>query len=452
MFFGIHVFITELMCGAGRLTKECRAEIAGIKRLKAMNKTIGCSYLSCGLDSSLLELALVHGLQGYTLLSQYMDDYRLSLTAADVDVDAGTPEVQQPTRGGPYGPRKRREADYERLEFLGDSIWTRSRARTSASVPATDSAPAPATASAPPSATMSTSSPVPAAISGPAPASASGPAPATFGPSTTASDSVPTFASSATSATVTALTTVVADVYTAISAIITAVISDAVSAAAILEAADDTAASGPATAPAQVAAPAEPLARRLLAAEDSRFTASFGSKVIKMFFGIHVFVTELSCGFNFSFWEFALVHDLQGYTRPSQYLDDYRSSLTDADVDAGPSTPDIQQVEDIIGYQFRNKRLIEEALTVPGNNVRPDYERLEFLGDSFLDVLAGTAWVDRGTPLRRIPSMMQDTVNNATLTVVGLEAGLDAFMRNRLQDKRDEISSTKTSLMTRNGP
>ncbi|KAF9355786.1 hypothetical protein BGX34_010254, partial [Mortierella sp. NVP85] len=88
------------------------------------------------------------------------------------------------------------------------------------------------------------------------PASASGPAPATFGPSTTASDSVPAFASSTVSATVTPLPLsqlmskpLSLPLSPAISAAVTAAVSDAVdaAAAAILEAADDAAAFGPAS-------------------------------------------------------------------------------------------------------------------------------------------------------------------------------------------------------------
>ena len=328
----------------------------------------------------------------------------------------------------------------------------RSRARAPAPAPAAASASAPATAttSGPAPATATTSGLAPATAttsglttatattSGHAPAAAFGHAPATTsGPSpTTASATSP--ASGVTPA--------------------------------------------PAPAPALVVVPAAPPAHRLLAAENKALTHTFGSRVIKMFFAIHAFITQptfgagplteermdetagirqlsmmnktigcsyLSCGLAFSLWEFALVHDLQGYTRLGQYLSDYRASLTAADVDVGPATPEIQQVEAIIGYPFRNKRLIQEALTVPGNNVRPNYERLEFLGDAVLDVLAATAWIDRGAPLFQIHNKTEATVCNATLTVVGIEAGLDAFLRNCPQDKRDEISLTRISLATR---
>ncbi|KAF9343134.1 hypothetical protein BGX34_007162, partial [Mortierella sp. NVP85] len=95
MILGIHVFITEPRSGAGDLTRERRAEIASIRLLRVMNKAIACSYLSCGLDISLWKFALVHDLQGYTLLSQYLHDYTSSLTDDDIDVGPGTPDIQQ---------------------------------------------------------------------------------------------------------------------------------------------------------------------------------------------------------------------------------------------------------------------------------------------------------------------------------------------------------------------
>ncbi|KAF9343664.1 hypothetical protein BGX34_006511 [Mortierella sp. NVP85] len=354
---------------------------------------------------------------------------------------------------------------------------TRSRARVPIPAPTTASA-APGTSAAS-ALTHATAS---GAISASASALSPSPAPAPTTGSTAISDAISAIVFAVVDTAITA--SVDAAVDAAAHAVLDLAVPATVSSAAPVSA--SATAPGPTPvpglAPAPVVPAAEPLDHRFLAAEDTRFTRCFGSKAIKMFFGIHAFITQLrfgagdltrerraetagirllslmnraigcsylSCGLDIALWEFALVHDLQGYTLLSQYLHDYRSSLTAADIDVGPGTPDIQQVEEIIGYTFRNKRVIHEALTVPGNNARPDYERLEFLGDSILEVVAATAWIDRGTHLRRIPTISQDTVNNATLTVVGLEADLEAFMRNCPQDTTDEISLTKTSLMSR---
>jgi len=69
MFFAVHAFITQPMFGAGPLIAERRGETAGIRLLPMMNEAIGCSPVLC-----LWELALVHDLQGYTSLGQYLSD------------------------------------------------------------------------------------------------------------------------------------------------------------------------------------------------------------------------------------------------------------------------------------------------------------------------------------------------------------------------------------------
>jgi hypothetical protein len=111
----------------------------------------------------------------------------------------------------------------------------------------------------------------------------------------------------------------------------------------------------------------------------------------------------LCCGYSLVLLDFALLHDLHGLTSVDQYVDDYIECLDEDDVDVGPGAPDVARVEQIIGYEFANKKLLEEALTEPRNNTWPNYECLEFLGDSVLDVVAVPAWIDRGEPLHRIP-------------------------------------------------
>ncbi|KAF9348279.1 Dicer-like protein 1 [Mortierella sp. NVP85] len=342
------------------------------------------------------------------------------------------------------------------------------RSRASASTPA------PTTASAAPG-TSATSALTHATASGPIPATASGPIPATAPPATVSDD----------------VSTVFFAVITAVvSAAITAAVSDAVDAAASALVPAPAPASASASAPAPVPpvptpaqvpalAPAVLAARRSLAAQDDDLTHFFGSEVLKMFFGVHAFIqypeygagplTEerqnqfagirrprdmyralacsyLSCGYDLAFLDFALLHDLTGITSVDQYIDDYIVTLDEDDVDVGPGDPDVTRVEEIIGYEFANKRLLEEALTEPGNNVWPHYERLEFFGDSILGVVAATAWIERGEPLRQIPTKSQKTVNNATLTAAGFEAGLDVLIRNRSQSTNNKIRQKKPSL------
>lgn len=49
----------------------------------------------------------------------------------------------------------------------------------------------------------------------------------------------------------------------------------------------------------------------------------------------------------------------------------------------------IEMLESVIGYTFKRKKLIEEALTHPSCDNGISYERLEFLGDLVLDAIVG---------------------------------------------------------------
>lgn len=49
----------------------------------------------------------------------------------------------------------------------------------------------------------------------------------------------------------------------------------------------------------------------------------------------------------------------------------------------------IEDVEERLGYQFRDKNLITEALTHKSYKKSYNYERLEFLGDAVLDLIIG---------------------------------------------------------------
>lgn len=52
-------------------------------------------------------------------------------------------------------------------------------------------------------------------------------------------------------------------------------------------------------------------------------------------------------------------------------------------------TIDLKSLEKNIGYDFKNKELLLEALTHKSYKISPDNERLEFLGDAVLDLIVG---------------------------------------------------------------
>ncbi len=92
-----------------------------------------------------------------------------------------------------------------------------------------------------------------------------------------------------------------------------------------------------------------------------------------------------------------------------------------------------QALEDILGHRFGDRSLVQRALT-HGSHAsasKGTYERLEFLGDRVLGlVIAEVLWrrfpkEDEGLLSRRLV----DLVRKETLAQIGLELGIDRFVR-----------------------
>ncbi len=49
----------------------------------------------------------------------------------------------------------------------------------------------------------------------------------------------------------------------------------------------------------------------------------------------------------------------------------------------------MQEIEKVIGYEFKNKKLLEQAFIHPSFSKENSYERLEFLGDLILNTVVG---------------------------------------------------------------
>ncbi|MEW5700649.1 MAG: ribonuclease III [Candidatus Zixiibacteriota bacterium] len=103
---------------------------------------------------------------------------------------------------------------------------------------------------------------------------------------------------------------------------------------------------------------------------------------------------------------------------------------------SGRRTPARHAAEgEILGYRFRDPRLLQEALThrsyaysVHGD---PTYERLEFLGDSVLGLVVARHLYLRhpGKTEGELTKLKASLVNLKTLTVVAKREGLGAYIR-----------------------
>lgn len=107
---------------------------------------------------------------------------------------------------------------------------------------------------------------------------------------------------------------------------------------------------------------------------------------------------------------------------------------------------EVRMVEEILGYRFRNKDLVEEALT-HGSFYLPykpakSYERLEFMGDAVLTCVVArevfSSYPDLSPgPLTRLRAANVDTEK---LARVAVEHGLHRYLRHRAPQLEAQVN------------
>jgi len=90
----------------------------------------------------------------------------------------------------------------------------------------------------------------------------------------------------------------------------------------------------------------------------------------------------------------------------------------------------IEKLEKIIGYEFRNKKLLKKALTHPSYSSENSYERLEFLGDLILDTIVGIYLFNKYKKEREsfLTNLKSGYVNSKFLHNIGEEINLKEFI------------------------
>ena len=93
-------------------------------------------------------------------------------------------------------------------------------------------------------------------------------------------------------------------------------------------------------------------------------------------------------------------------------------------------------IEDRLGYRFKNRELLERALThgsagiVDEAGIRLDNEKLEFLGDGFLDAIVGSELFslvkdgDEGT----LTKLRAEVVCESSLAEIGRNLNLGSYI------------------------
>jgi ribonuclease-3 len=104
---------------------------------------------------------------------------------------------------------------------------------------------------------------------------------------------------------------------------------------------------------------------------------------------------------------------------------------------------ELTELEDLIGYRFKNIALLEEAITTgsysnghPGSS---NYQRLEFLGDRVISlILAEELFVSESLDEGKMTILRSELENNPRLAEYGENIGLKNYIR--ASEKRENIS------------
>ena len=97
----------------------------------------------------------------------------------------------------------------------------------------------------------------------------------------------------------------------------------------------------------------------------------------------------------------------------------------------------MEVLEKKIGYLFKNKNLLQLALThssygeMDENGIRQDYERLEFLGDAFLDAVIGAELykIFPGDPEGKLTKLRAEIVCEKSLAEIGRRLNISPLLR-----------------------
>jgi dsRNA-specific ribonuclease len=109
------------------------------------------------------------------------------------------------------------------------------------------------------------------------------------------------------------------------------------------------------------------------------------------------------------------------------------------------NTPvDLRGLENLVGYHFKNKALLKEAITASSyskeHSDSTDYQRLELLGDRVISlILTENLMAEESLDEGRMTFLKAELENNQQLAEYGEKLGLRDYIRAR--EEREEISS-----------
>ena len=106
--------------------------------------------------------------------------------------------------------------------------------------------------------------------------------------------------------------------------------------------------------------------------------------------------------------------------------------------------PPLYEVEAILGYEFNNKHLLEEAFTHSSYGAENDfsYERLEYLGDAVLNLLVANEHFFSYPNLKPkiLTPLRSKNVDSEKLARVAIKHGLDRYLRHKKPQLGEQVS------------
>ena len=109
----------------------------------------------------------------------------------------------------------------------------------------------------------------------------------------------------------------------------------------------------------------------------------------------------------------------------------------------------IHQLEKLIGYEFRDRELCRNALTHGSRNAKkPDYQRLEFLGDRVLSLIIAEELFTRYSHEQegQLAARLSLLVRGETCAAIGAQMGLDDFILLGSTEKKNGVQRSGSVL------
>ncbi|XP_059452440.1 ribonuclease 3-like protein 3 [Corylus avellana] len=118
------------------------------------------------------------------------------------------------------------------------------------------------------------------------------------------------------------------------------------------------------------------------------------------------------------------------------------------------SVPDLNEVEEILGYRFKNRRLLEDAFTHAsfsageGGGGGASYERLEYVGDAVLTLLFSKEhyFLYPNFPPGPLTQLRAANVDSEKLARAAVKHGLHRFLRHKKPFLEEKIQRFKQGI------